>query len=87
MPIDFTRRTALYRFFDREGRLLYVGVAFDPETRWKEHEKSKPWWSDVARKTVVWRDSRLDALTDEAAAISAERPLYNVKHSRRPWRG
>lgn len=83
-PIDFTRRTALYRFFDAGGRLLYVGVAFDPEARWKEHATSKPWWPDVARKEVVWRDTRADALTDEAEAIRAELPLYNVKDSSVP---
>lgn len=83
-PIDFSRRTALYRFFDAGGRLLYVGVAFDPEDRWKEHATSKPWWPDVAHKEVVWRDTRTDALNDEAEAIRTELPLYNVKDSNVP---
>ena len=78
-PIDFSRRTALYRFFDTTGRLMYVGVAFDPEVRWKEHATFKPWWPDVARKDVEWHDSRTAALKAEADAISAERPMYNAK--------
>lgn len=82
MPrIDFSRRAALYRLFDSEGRLLYVGVAFNPETRWKDHAKDKPWWNDVKRKAVVWCTTRTDALADEAEAIRTERPLYNVKDS------
>lgn len=83
-PIDFGRRTALYRFYDAVGRLLYVGIAFDPEERWKEHANSKPWWPDVARKEVVWRDTRVAALNDEAEAIRTELPLYNVKDSNIP---
>jgi hypothetical protein len=83
-PIDFDRRTALYRLFDAEGRLLYVGVAFNPEVRWKDHAKDKPWWGDVERKTVAWCETRTDALLDEAEAIRTERPLYNVKDSNVP---
>jgi predicted GIY-YIG superfamily endonuclease len=81
VAVDFSRRTALYRFFDSEERLLYVGVAFDPEARWKEHAKSKPWWHDVTRKVIEWRPTRTDALIAEAEVIRAGRPLYNVKDS------
>lgn len=84
MAVDFSRRTALYRFFDSEERLLYVGVAFDPDARWKEHAKSKPWWPDVKRKVIEWRETRTDALIAEADTIRTERPLYNVKDSNVP---
>ena len=83
-PIDFTRRTALYRFFDQEERLLYVGVAFDPEARWKDHATFKPWWPLVARRVVEWHDSRTEALIAEAETIRAERPLHNIKGSDLP---
>ena len=76
--IDFSRCTALYRLFDLEGRLLYVGIAFDPEARWLAHAAEKAWWSEVAETRVQWLQSRTDALIAEVVAIKAERPLYNI---------
>jgi len=77
-----TERTALYRFFDAAGQLLYVGVSGNTEARWRQHAESKPWWSDVADKTTEWLDSRPEALDAERAAIRAEKPLHN--HQNKP---
>jgi predicted GIY-YIG superfamily endonuclease len=76
-------RTALYRFYDADDALLYVGITVDPEARWADHERLKPWWPDVARETVDWHETRTLALAAELAAIRAERPRYNVNGS--PW--
>jgi predicted GIY-YIG superfamily endonuclease len=70
--------TALYRFYDAAGRLLYVGVTGDPADRWARHAAEKPWWPDVARHAVQWLPSREAALSAEAAAITVEAPLHNV---------
>jgi hypothetical protein len=86
-PIDLTRRTALYRFFDAEGRLLYVGVAYNPEERWKGHAYEKAWWEEVAEKRVVWHETRIDALAAELAAIRDELPKYNIREGRVPLPG
>jgi hypothetical protein len=83
-PIDFTRRTALYRLYDGADELLYVGIAFDPEARWDYHAGSAAWWPLVERKAVEWHDTRTLALEFEARAIAAERPLYNVRGSQVP---
>lgn len=72
------RRTALYMFFDKADVLLYVGVAFDPPTRWVVHAREKPWWSQVSRKEVVWYPNRAVALTAENDAILIRSPRYNV---------
>jgi DNA-directed RNA polymerase specialized sigma24 family protein len=82
--IDYSRRTALYRLFDTEGRLLYVGIAFDPADRWRGHASTKSWWHEVARREVEWRDTRSAALRAEAEAILTERPLYNVAGTEEP---
>lgn len=74
-------RTALYRFFNATGQLLYVGISGNTENRWRRHAESKPWWSDVADKTTEWLDSRPEALDAERVAIRAERPLYNHAHN------
>jgi predicted GIY-YIG superfamily endonuclease len=73
---------ALYRFFDTEGELLYVGITVNPGTRWAEH-KNKPWWSGVASATLEQFPSRDAAEEAEITAIRAENPRYNVTHSPR----
>lgn len=85
-PIDFTRRTALYRLYDGTDVLLYVGIAFDPEARWDYHAGSAAWWPLVARKAVEWHDTRTLALEFEERAIADEKPLYNVRGSQVPKR-
>jgi hypothetical protein len=70
-------RTAVYRFFDATGRLLYVGVATWPPTRWKQHAREKSWWGDVADKTTAWHPTRVEAERAEAVAINTEKPLHN----------
>lgn len=85
MPsIDFNRRTALYRLFDSDERLLYVGIAFDPEARWEQHRKIRHWWPSVASKAVEWHETRGVAAEAEIAAIAAERPKWNTTHAPLP---
>lgn len=85
--IDFSRRTALYRLFDAEGRLLYIGIAFNPDSRWAGHAASKSWWLDVAEKRIEWHETRSKAVAAERAAIAAELPLYNKQDSPQPYEG
>jgi len=70
---------AVYRLYDTDDVLLYVGMSNDPPRRWSGHvNEGKTWWADVARKTVEWYESQDDALTVEAEAIWAEHPLHNT---------
>jgi hypothetical protein len=73
-----TQAHALYRFFDSEGVLLYVGITLDPGARWKSHSKDKPWWLEVASVTVEQWPSREMVLQAERAAIISEHPKHNV---------
>lgn len=75
--------TALYRFFNSEGRLLYVGITIDVNSRWADHSRQQHWWPQVADRTVEWFESRPVALEAELAAIRQERPVHNVSGS--PW--
>jgi predicted GIY-YIG superfamily endonuclease len=76
-------RTALYRFFDEGGALLYVGITANLEARWLDHERLKSWWPLVASKTVEWFDTRPSARAAELLAMEKERPIHNVANS--PW--
>lgn len=77
-------RTALYRLYGADDTLLYVGIAIDPDARWRQHEREKHWWPLVARNTVAWFEKRLEALDAEAEAIRGEKPTYNSTHSTTP---
>lgn len=71
------RAASVYRLYDAEGTLLYIGSAYDPEHRCKSHSK-QAWWPQVARRTEEPCESRGAAYSAEMAAIVAERPRYNA---------
>lgn len=71
------RPAAVYRLFDEARTLLYIGSAYDPEERCKDH-RGQPWWSDVVRRTDELHPSRQDAYLAEMEAIARERPRHNV---------
>lgn len=71
-------RTALYRHYDAQGRLLYVGISDCLAARDAQHRAAAPWHRDVHRSNVVWFDTRAEARDAEAAAIKTELPLHNI---------
>jgi predicted GIY-YIG superfamily endonuclease len=73
--------TALYRHFDANGQLLYIGVSLNPVQRMMQHSCGSDWFYDISRMTIEWIDSRYDALKAEHAAIIEEKPLHNKVHS------
>lgn len=74
-------RTALYRFFDEDDVLLYVGITDRPGRRWEQHMREQPWWPTARSHTVRWHESREAADTAEREAIRDERPVYNIAHA------
>lgn len=74
-------RTAVYRLFNSDGVLLYVGVARNPAERMKFHQQFKKWWAEVSDTTEEWFDNRALALDAEAVAIREESPLYNIQEA------
>lgn len=82
VAFDPIGKTALYRLYDAEGVLLYVGVSDELKTRFKAHPASKPWWPSVHSRRIEWFDNRLDAEVAEQAAIHDEGPLWNRDS---PW--
>jgi predicted GIY-YIG superfamily endonuclease len=78
-----TRPHILYRFYDRTGVLLYVGITVDFEQRWRQHSKGRDWWSKVDHTAtrVEYCLGRRAALDAEREAIKAEKPLHNDQHN------
>ncbi|MFE6355895.1 GIY-YIG nuclease family protein [Streptomyces rochei] len=72
-----SERTALYRLYDADDLLLYVGITHNPKRRWSAHSRDKHWWPDVARKTIEWFETRKSAERVEKIEVEEERPRYN----------
>lgn len=72
--------TSLYRFYDSNGRLLYVGITVRLPLRLRQHNDTKPWWTDVSDVTVEHFASRPEAARAEQEAIRLELPLFNIQH-------
>lgn len=76
MPAS-TERTALYRLYDADGCLLYIGITQDPARRFTDHA-SKPWWPAVAQREVTWHSTHSAARAAEVESIKIEMPKHNV---------
>lgn len=87
MPAEQNRATAVYRFFDADGRLLYVGIAYDPAERWKHHAAKTRWWKDAVDNTIEWYGTRVEAERAEKVALRYEKPIYNKAGSVTPYQG
>lgn len=71
----------VYRAYNRQGVLLYVGQSGDIEGRMRTHSRNFPfWWRDTARVTFEPFATREEAVVAEAAAIRSEFPRWNVAH-------
>lgn len=71
----------LYRWWDEEGTLLYVGKSVSLFSRIASHRTSSPFFSNAAMMTLE-RFENADELSEaEVKAIRTEHPAYNVAHS------
>lgn len=70
---------AVYRHFDKSGRLLYVGYSADPFKRTCGHMSKASWALEIASITIEWFPSGEEALAAEKKAIKTECPRENVK--------
>jgi hypothetical protein len=84
---------AVYRLYDADMRLLYVGESNNPPRRWREERRHFEWWPEVVEDSdhmiVKWcraasaAEAERLAVVQEKHAIETEAPLYNDKHNRR----
>lgn len=69
----------VYRYFDADGAVIYIGCTNDQLGRMYQHSRSTPWWHEVRSQQVERYPSRDEGLAAEALAIRTEYPLYNVR--------
>lgn len=68
----------LYRHFDSDGRLLYVGISLSAVSRLRQHATSSHWFKEIARVEIEKLPSREAALNAERHAIHNEKPIHNL---------
>jgi hypothetical protein len=69
----------LYRHFDFEGALLYVGVSINAINRLSQHKVAAHWFDDISKVEIENYPTREEALKAEREAIIEEKPLHNLK--------
>jgi hypothetical protein len=74
--------SVVYRFYDDEDQLVYVGCTNSVERRMAEHFPPRSpaggWWAEVARvETTTPYPDRRSGTEAESRAILTEGPLYN----------
>lgn len=73
--------TTLYRAFDDQDRLLYVGISDSVFLRLGQHNDRAPWANYATKITLERFGTREEAEAAEAAAILTEDPVWN-QHGR-----
>jgi predicted GIY-YIG superfamily endonuclease len=81
----------LYRCFDADDFLIYIGCTVDVRKRLQLHRcsttvKASRWLTACMARHIVSEPypSRVAALAAEAAAIAAEQPIFNSQERREP---
>jgi hypothetical protein len=71
----------LYRHYDADKVLLYVGVSATLIQRTTQHRRGAAWFERVRIITVQHFKTRRAAEKAEAVAIASEKPLFNLTHA------
>lgn len=74
--------TQLYRHYDANGSLLYVGISLSTVHRLGQHAYHSDWFKTISRVSIETFPTREAALLAERKAITEEGPLHNKHHTR-----
>lgn len=77
--------THVYRLYDEDGALLYVGISNQVRRRVMHHRSHKPWGHLVAGATIERFMCRADAQAAEWEAIQRENPKHNITRPVDEW--
>jgi len=71
----------LYRFYDEDNRLLYIGISSSFYSRANQHSKNSNWFESASKVLLQHYKTREAVLEAEKLAIKQERPIHNKIHS------
>jgi len=78
-------KLVLYRFFDADDGLLYVGISVNVWARFSQHRQDSAFFPEAATVTMQRGfASSFELLAAETAAIRAEKPRFNVHKRQKP---
>lgn len=69
--------TTLYRHFDSNNNLLYIGISLSALNRLGQHKDNSHWFNSISNVTIEKFNTREEALIAEKDSILLEKPLYN----------
>jgi predicted GIY-YIG superfamily endonuclease len=69
----------LYRFFDEQGQLLYVGISNNWTQRLNQHYKDSTFFEKAKHITLSHYETRAEVEEAERKAIETEGALFNKK--------
>ena len=78
VPLHQTDETCLYRHFDAENQLLYVGISLHHLQRLGQHRSNAHWFDRIERVEIARFPSRAKAKAAEDKAILEENPVCNI---------
>ncbi len=70
-------RQTLYRMFNSDNELLYVGITNNLFGRFAGHSDDKEWFDEIAYATFEHHANRYEVDKAETLAIQLENPKYN----------
>lgn len=73
--------TVLYRHFNGDGELLYVGISKSVMCRIFQHKDNSSWFREIENITLEHFESRYLAENAEILAIRAEKPKHNKQYT------
>lgn len=74
-------KTQLYRWYDKDDNLLYVGISYNAMVRASQHKDTSHWYDAAVKSTIENFKCRDDAIKAERLAIIGEKPRYNVTYA------
>lgn len=83
-PKRTNKNTILYRAFDSDDVLLYVGITDDLGERTFNHARASTWMEFAATAKYEHFTDRREAEEVEISVIQSERPLFNLAYNDDP---
>lgn len=71
----------LYRHYDENGTLLYIGVSTSFFERLSQHKCHSTWFNQIQTMTLERFSTKVEMLKAEKKAIKKEKPVHNVHYS------
>jgi len=70
----------IYKFYNINNELLYVGITNNMKIRLKQHKQDKDWFEEINKINISEKMTRNEAHIYEIYYISNEKPKYNIDY-------